>query len=427
MLARRKRRQEEEEELLVPHGLIWQATDNAMSPQPETANPAAPKEGAQATTNAAPPSSARSVPESTTTKAKLGAISPPLPWPSPQIQEIARPVHRRFPAISPEAETPPSLSAPIQNADLIAVPERDTTGESVSRPRFLSRLRTQRDRVAQVFQLCRERASEALLSTKAAVGKLEARVENAYQLSKLRRQIRDVEKIAEERASAAQVDQLPPVEIQEVETQQSRAERAFALFASMRGGAERAIGYARLNCERALVTARDRMKTTGEAARTFRIKIKFQFPNLKFGLPNTTTVESWLARGEDVKLRLLRRDSRLWTSMGMAALSALLALLVISGVRGYAPDASPAKASRNVSATPVPQPAAIAATKPSPATTSRNSKPAAPFVKRASLSTPAGKVASPRVTRKKMRHREEDDYVAKDTYVYYGLNGKTTR
>jgi hypothetical protein len=276
--------------------------------------------------------------------------------------------------------------------------------------------------MAQVFQGGRQRASAALLSTKAAVGKLEARVENAYQLSKLRRQIHDVEKIAEERAGASQVDQLPPVE-----TQESAAARSFSLFASLRGRAERAIGYTRLNCGRALVTTRDRMKSAAEGARAFRIKIKFQFPNLKFRLPNSTTVENWLARGKDVKLELLRRDSRLWTSMGMAALSALLALLVISGVRGYAPDASPSKASRNTPATPVPPPAEIAAVKPSPATTSRNSKPAAPAVKRASLSKPARKVVSPQVTRKKMHHREEDDYVAKDTYVYYGLNGKTTR
>lgn len=423
MLAWRKRRQEEEEEeLLVPHGLIWQATDNPMPPQPETAKSAAPQEAAKATTSPAPPSSARS-PEHTTTKAKLGAISPPLPWPSPQIQEIARPVHRRFPAVPPEPKGPPSISSPVQNAEPIAVPtESDTLEESVSRLSFLSRFRTQRDAVAQVFERCRQRACEALLSTKAAAGKLQARVENAYQLSKLRRQIQDVEKIAEERAGAAQVDQLPPVE-----TQESAAARAFTLFASIRVRAERAIGYTRLNCGRALVTARDRMMSAADAARAFRIKIKLRLPNRKFRLPSSTTLENWLARGKDVKLRLARRDSRLWTSMGMAALSALLALLVISGVRGYAPDASPSKASRNASAPPIPQPAAIAATKPSPATRSANSKPVAPVVKRASLPTPARKVASPRATRKKMHHREEDDYVAKDTYVYYGPNGKTAR
>lgn len=184
MLAWRKRRQEEEEELLVPHGLIWQATDNPMPPQPETAKSAAPQEAAKAITSPAPPSSARSSPESTTTK-KLGAISPPLPWPSPQIQEIARPVHRRFPAVPPEPERPLSISSPVQNAEPIAVPtESDTTlAESVSLPSFLSRFRTQRDAVMQVFERCRQRASEALLSTKAAVGKLQARVENAYQLS----------------------------------------------------------------------------------------------------------------------------------------------------------------------------------------------------------------------------------------------------
>jgi hypothetical protein len=176
MLARRKRRQEEDEkELLVPHGLIWQAIEKPMSPQPETANSAASKDAAKATASAAPSSPARSGPESGTTKPKLGAISPPLRWPSLQIQEIARPMQRRFPGIPPELNSPPLISPPAQDAppEAVATPPaavatvRDVT-ESASAAKFLARLRTERDRVTQVFQGYRQRASEAWESTKEA-------------------------------------------------------------------------------------------------------------------------------------------------------------------------------------------------------------------------------------------------------------------
>jgi len=169
-----------------------------------------------------------------------------------------------------------------------------------------------------------------------------------------------------------------------------------------------------------LATSREATNNAAEAARAFRIKVKFQ-------RPNSTTLESWLARGKHARLDLMRRDSRLWISMAMATLSAVLALVFISGVRRYAPDTSPSKVSRNRPANPVAQPAPIPVVKPSPAARSESSKPTIPVVKRSSLSARARKVDSPKVTRKKMHHHEEDGYVAKDTYVYYGVNGKATR
>jgi len=162
------------------------------------------------------------------------------------------------------------------------------------------------------------------------------------------------------------------------------------------------------------------MNNSAEAARAFRIKIKLQ-------RLDTTTFESWLARGKKAKLHLARRDSRLWISMGMATLSAVLALLVISGLRRYAPDTSPPKVSRNGSANPVAQPAAIAVQKPSPAAPPRSSQLVTPVAKRASLPARGRKADSRKAPRKKIHHREEDGYVARDTYVYYGVNGKANR
>jgi len=412
MLARGKRRQDEEESL-VPHGAIWQATENSMSPQPEIANSAAQQEAVKATPMPAPSSSARSDANRKTRKPKLGAISPPLPWPSPKIQEIARPVRPRFSALPPEVKSPPSISASVPNVYPIAAPTAcDTTGESVSRLSFWARFRAQREAASLVFSRCRQHAVEGLLSTKAAVGKLQARVEDAYQLSI--RRLHDVARIARDRRGAAQADQAPPVEMQE-----SRAARGRA-FASIRGAAEHATSYTRLKCERALLATRNFINNAAEATREFRIKIKFR-------RPQSAALQGLMARAKHAKSYLLRRESRLSTSVVMGALCALLALLVFSGVRGYAPHASPAKVSANRPATPTKQAVAIAVTKPSPAARSTSSKPNRSVVKRASLSTPARKVASPKVTRKKNHHNEDEDYVAKDTYVYYGLNGKSRR
>lgn len=388
-----------------------------MAPQPETANSAAGQEPAT-TAIPAPPSLAPSGTDGAPSKAKLGAISPPLPWPSPKIQEIARPVRPRFSELPPEVISPRSTSAPVRNVPPMAVPPADeSSGESASRPSFLSRLRTQRDAASELFRSGRQRAARTLLRTRAVAGRLEARVGNLYQLSKLRRQIQDVQRMAAERAGSTPVDPTPPLE-----TQPSLAvrERLFSLLATIRGAAERAIGYTRLTCGRAVVATRDRMNNSAEAARAFRIKVKFQ-------RPDSTTLESWLARGKKARLNLARRDSRLWISMGMAALSAVLALLVISGVRRYAPDTSAPKVSRNAPPNPVAQPAAIAVPKPSPATRPASSKPVRPAAKRASLSARGRKGDSPKAPRKKMRHHEEDGYVAKDTYVYYGANGKANR
>jgi hypothetical protein len=103
-------------------------------------------------------------------------------------------------------------------------------------------------------------------------------------------------------------------------------------------------------------------------------------------------------------------------------------MLVVSGVRGYAPHDAQAKVSRP--ATSVAQAAATAARKPSPASRSASSKPVRAHrnvVEPASLATPAPKVTSSKAARKKIHHNQDDDYVAKDTYVYYGPNGKSTR
>jgi len=130
-----------------------------------------------------------------------------------------------------------------------------------------------------------------------------------------------------------------------------------------------------------------------------------------------------LLRAQAKSRSIVQQNSRLATSLAMAALSALLTLGLILIVGRYQPSAS-AKAPAAISTPPrgtTTVPANADTAKPSPvsgvhraAATKRS-----PVVNTA-LRTPA--VAAARTTKSahRPRHNEDEDYVAPDTYVYYG-------
>jgi len=117
--------------------------------------------------------------------------------------------------------------------------------------------------------------------------------------------------------------------------------------------------------------------------------------------------------------KLKSRDgtaSRLWTSTGVAAFSAVLVVGVISGVRHYASPVIPAM--QDISQ---PRRSSIvdtngAAAMQHPARSSAAAKHAA-----------AKHAPAEQGIRKIRRKHKDDDYVAKDTYVYYGDKGKPAR
>jgi cytoskeletal protein RodZ len=138
---------------------------------------------------------------------------------------------------------------------------------------------------------------------------------------------------------------------------------------------------------------------------------------------------------------MLQRDTRLWASMGMAALSALLALGFISAVRHYGPDRVEAQPTSQGISTAAPakaaQPNSIVSSRPSTTATSIDPKPSpiatAQPTKQVSVTSPPivsqkkeAQVATPQKHRVR-RNTEEDDYVAKDTYVFYGNSSKPSR
>jgi hypothetical protein len=123
--------------------------------------------------------------------------------------------------------------------------------------------------------------------------------------------------------------------------------------------------------------------------------------------------------------------SRLWTSTGMAALSAVLAVGVISGVRHYAytPDAP-----EHGNKSPV-IPAMQNISQPGRSSIVDSDRAAAlqhPARSSAAKHAPAEQAAAKHAPvesgiRKIRRRNRDDDYVAKDTYVYYGPKGKPAR
>jgi len=119
------------------------------------------------------------------------------------------------------------------------------------------------------------------------------------------------------------------------------------------------------------------------------------------------------------------RDSRLWTFMGMAALLSLLAVAVISSVRHYAPTHDTTKhidqhtPSSVLSSVPARQGILQHHRNPVAHANSASANAVVPHPPRTFL--------APKSRIRKTHLREDDDYVAQDTYVYYGNKGKPAR
>ncbi len=135
------------------------------------------------------------------------------------------------------------------------------------------------------------------------------------------------------------------------------------------------------------------------------------------GLPLRGRVALARLFSHKVKLRILRRDSRLWTSVAMAGLSAALAFGFISTVRHYATQALPSHVLHSNSfpvCTPAEAPSSVLQK-----SASRVESVQAP--NGTAIISPKRKNTT-QVLKPKPRHSEDedDDYVARDTYVSYG-------
>ena len=469
MFAWRKRNQGDEEESLVPHGMIWHATEDEKPLASTECSQSGAPEKAKVVEMPPPQSDPKREPSpGNNREVKLGAISPPLRWPSPRIQEIAkwaRPHVRREAAVAetaplPEPVTEPAaippyvepapalivqqnVSSPVQEStskeseskesrrqELLASPvEQETLSLLVATPpsepevprapfgeRLRVRMRGHSEVLRQEFSIIFARVRSALLDTVAALKELETRAQNFYRALEMRRQVRRAEQIAA-RSSEAQ----PAVEAEPPDTALDSIETQIAANVEKTNDQlKHAAAWLREQSIRSTETLR--------RAWSFKVRVRIHVPEL-------SGIRAGFARATSPPDSDLnpRPDSRLRTSMAMAALSALLALAVITGVRRYDAEPGPSNVSASSPAATSPQPAAILPQKPSAA----NSKTSAhgvdhaattAAVKQASLSSQQAQPTTPKTaTRKQRRHGPDEDYVAKDTYVYYGPAGKPSR
>ena len=157
-----------------------------------------------------------------------------------------------------------------------------------------------------------------------------------------------------------------------------------------------------------------------------RIRTAFAVPVARAKTLLAEPMSQWRKKGERVAI-----DSRFWSSMTLAAISAIIVLGIVSVVPNYAVRSLPSRilgpnssASANVAA-----PVVLAAPR-------QNSSPQAGLQqasktaakKTANPTLAQEKPASPKAAVPRKAHRAaDDDYVAPDTYKYYGNGSKHSR
>src|SRR5260370_32542083 len=182
------------------------------------------------------------------------------------------------------------------------------------------------------------------------------------------------------------------------------------LFASLVTYGRRQAEHVRsLPVERTLVEDRPTRLADSGPQKSKRVRIRLVGLPLQARILLARAISQWKLKRE------LLHDSRLWTSMAMAALSALLALGLISTVRHYATDALPSHLSHADSspASNLPPAAKVA-----PVKTTANRAHPIQRVSQARLTQPKPIDRAP-VFKPTPRRSEADYYGARDTSVYY--------
>jgi hypothetical protein len=444
MFARRKRKGLEDEPL-VPHGLIWQATDD-----PESVDDAASanshvsseviemplRNDIRSQGDAAGPGSvvgntSSGSSQSTPTPGKLGAISPPIPWPSPRTASVIRrvppPTEPALPTLSanrtasadreleappkrPPQTTPDQPTARAQQQQKLEMVEPERTQGSHGRSIFIPVTRA----LASLGQL----AGNAFDGTVRSLRNSRRKVLTTYKSLDLQTHIRRARHTAEkwvqsriagfrsaqDRFQAWWALRKPDI---------VRSRSAVASFSShaVNGFTTRSVGLVR-------------------RARAQKVRIRIR-------IPQSIGMQALIHRSRMAlasRRQAFRRDSRLWTSLAMAALSALLTLGVISAISHQTPVGSAPAGSRRSSATrpsapatPAMNPAGLLAPRTALASTRQDAKNANAPVKVSTQAKPSpGATANPPSTAaKRSHHNDDEDYVAPDTYHYYGSSGKS--
>ena len=412
----RRRKLPAEDEPLVPHGLILQAMEESGSELPPDMWDNSPKDVPQSPAEpvemrlrvSAQPQNRSGEPQPLPNQ---GKISPPATWPRVDEAEMARRAKGMDTAVSFPYRGP-ILSSAIPNTDEFepdAEISEPTRLELVEPPVAPPTATSEVSRLASVLSRIREVLPSA--------APLRQRIEAT---------------LSRTGTGASRVLQLVAAQARKLRTNAGKVlDATKTRFAH---GSKDVIVHSRSGLQHVRegirFTDSSPVRSAWGRVSSWRVTIRIPAASKK-SLTENTRLSRFLVQG------IVQRDSRLWSSLGMAALSALLALGFISAVRHYQPDRVEAQPTQ-AAAAPIktvqadPQAGAKQSLTATPATPKSlpvasaaaiglvGAKPSAIVTEKKPASTSPKK---PRVR----RNTDEDDYVAKDTYVFYGNAGKPHR
>jgi hypothetical protein len=391
----------EEEEPLVPHGLVWQATEEPAE-NPSSEAPQKPSEPAPPIE--IKPKSDFSGDTSIVTAARKPVASaeaiPPIVWPSPDN------LKRDIPPYIPSWDTPSHQGARLIHSAKIDRPSIHPKREKD----LLANLHKQLQAISRDFSSQRQDMSRFIAQVLSECSLIFSRASATLKLRQ--RMLRERYESAEFKRTLATATQ---VALQQLQAACSRA-RPYGAKVKLRAadllGSALAIQLKARRILAARVTVRLKRNVISSAwgDADIRTKLSQWQPHARILLAR--------ARAEwTLNQRRLARDSRLWTSVAMAALSAVLALAFISIVRHYATESLPSRhMSREIVTVTSSAVKPLSAEPPGEvdAKAVQELRPKSVQAARAHAAPVRPKSAP------KSRRTEDDDYIARDTYVYYG-------
>ena len=415
----RRRKLPANDEPLVPHGLIWQATETEGSTElPPDMWDNSPKEVQGSPAEPVEMPVGRIMPEQAAAQSgrpapNQGKISPPILWPCVDDAEIARRAHLIDTAVSFPYRKPLTGAAVPNDLDLsepesVEPAKLELVGVSPSPPIRDERTERIRDLIAKLGRLSLSPVLEKVRKAEAFT-RMRDRANSHLQ------------------ATSKQLGVL----------KQNAGPALGAAKLKIVGSSKMAISQSRSGMQR--VTENISSVDLGgpvriwNRIRSLQVKVRIPASNRRFFGSIVGSIGASWARVKEQ----FRRDSRAWESLGMAALSAIFALVVISGLRHYGPE--------HIEAQPVASPTSSRAKSPAPASaviptavsqsTEHKPSPIAGAAKERHLGNTKAlpvqeeSVATPGSLKKKPRrhYSSEEDYVAKDTYVFYGNAAKHSR